>query len=110
MSKQNIHIRVDNSVYLALKSKNVNVSSTVNDLLRSFVDQEDINTEKSEVLDNIAKLKANINSLNDKLKSEIVKLQIIEEKENQEEKEHDKKVAMLQRSVRLNNPLRDLDL
>jgi hypothetical protein len=42
MSKQQIHIRIENSIYILLKSKNVNVSSLVNNLLKSYVDTEEL--------------------------------------------------------------------
>ncbi len=40
MSKQQIHIRLDNNIYLLLKSKGVNVSSLANELFTTYLDSE----------------------------------------------------------------------
>lgn len=50
MSKQQIHIRVENSIYLLLKSKGVNISSLTNELLKSYLESEELETpEEAEI-------------------------------------------------------------
>jgi len=50
MTKQQIHIRVDNSVYLLLKSKGVNISSLANELFNSFLEADSLETpEETEI-------------------------------------------------------------
>ena len=105
---QQIHPRIDNSVYLALKSKDINISSTVNSLLKNFVEQENVETDKSKILDNISNLKAQIKEINSKLETEVVKLQVVQEREQREQKEHDIKMKQFIASMRHNNPARDM--
>ena len=108
MSKQSVHIRLDNSVYLALKSKEINITSTVNDLLRNFLETEDIKTDESVLLDELNKLQSKKKELDDLIKTVVVKLQIVKEKNLKEQKEHDIKMKQFIASMRHNNPARDM--
>lgn len=107
---QQIHPRIDDSVYLALKARDVNISQIVNDLLKNFVNQEEMVTDESIILDNIAEIKSKVNDLNDKLKTEVVKLQILKEKKSEEQRKNKEKLEVMSRNLRHNNPLRGLDL
>lgn len=107
MSKQNIHILLDSSTYLALKSKDVNISGTVNSLLKNFIDFEDINADESKILDDISEFKKEINRLNEKLNTAIVKLQIIRERDAKEKKDRERKRKMFVATMRHNNVLKE---
>lgn len=108
MSKQHIHILVDSSIYLSLKSKNINISGLVNELLRNFVNQEEIMTDEAVILDNISDIKSKVNELNDRLKTEIVKLQVVKSKQEEEKKAKDQQMKMFVSTMQHNNPLKEV--
>lgn len=108
MSKQNIHIRVDSATYLALKSKDINISGTVNDLLRNFIETKDVKTDESVLLDELSTLNDQKKEVDEKIKTVVVKLQILKEKKAKEKLEKDKKMKMFIATMRHNNPAREI--
>ena len=108
MSRQSIHVRIENSIYLALKAKQVNISGTVNNLLKNFVETEDIQTDESVLLDKIAEIKNKKKELDELLESEIVKLEIVRDQKEKERKEEEIKMGQFIASAKHNNPARDI--
>jgi hypothetical protein len=88
MSKQQIHIRIENSVYILLKSKNVNVSSLVNELLKSYIDTEELDVpEESEIQKQLEKKTKIYKETQDEINILSVMLAKSREERKQREKE-----------------------
>ena len=90
MSKQQIHAWVDQDVYLYLKSKEVNVSRTVNELLKNLIDFEsDQLPEEIELINKLEVAKQNLISN----KKDIEKYSAMLMKVREDNEEVSKKVA-----------------
>lgn len=89
MSKQQVHIKLDNDIYLMLKSNDVNISSTANKLFKSFMEFEKLpNQEEEEVIAKLEKLKNNKKQIDEELSNLTAFLVHIRDEKVKKEKEH----------------------
>lgn len=71
MSKQQVHIKLDNQIYLMLKTNGVNISHTANKLFKSFLAFEKLpNQEEEQIISELENLKKE----KDKIQEQITNL------------------------------------
>lgn len=106
---QMIHIRLEPAVYLALKSKNVNMSQIGNDLFKQYLDFDALPDEdESRIIDNLDRQKRIIKDA----EREIVKLSVMLTKKKEDaakqEKQFWQRIDSQAEALRTNDPLRDI--
>lgn len=87
-TKTSVHIRIEHEVYLFLRSQNINISSLANELLKSYVENENIEIpEEVEVLKQLELSKHQITEHKEKISQLSIMLAKIREDKKEQEKQ-----------------------
>ena len=107
MAKQLIHAYVDAHVYLALKSKEINLSATVNECLTNYLDATETDADETMLEGELKEIQIRMTQLAKELSKKSAELASSRTRRQREQKEEwDIKTRMME-SAKLNNPLRD---
>jgi len=111
MSKQLIHIYIEPAIYLALKSKKINLSEVGNNLFKNYVEVENISTEQEEsIVEELTNITKQKKLFDDRFALLSVQLTHIREQKEKEAKQKDKEDENMMQALRINNPLRYANL
>jgi len=98
MVKQQVHAWVDSEVYLSLKTNKINISSTVNKLLKEYIEIAD--EEAGDILqlqDQMNKIKQERENKTKEIELIAVKIaKLKEDKEKQDTENHEKRIALIE--------------
>lgn len=99
--KQQIHIRIDSEIYLMLRAKEINISGTVNKLLREYIEiEEDESSDILKLQDQLEKVKQERESKTKELGLLAVKIAKLKEDKEKEETENQEKRKSLIESIK----------
>jgi negative regulator of replication initiation len=105
---QFIHAYVDDETYLMIKSKKINISETVRNLLRNYLEVENIvPEEEAELMKEIESLRDERSRIVKDLSEKSVKLSIIQQHKESERKKHYEDAILLNRGMLESGSLRD---
>lgn len=111
MTGQLIHIRLKTSVYLGLKERNVNMSRVGNELFERYLEIDEVNSSEEIKLQKEADdLREQEEAISKRRSMVIARLVAAREKRELEEKEHELKQKQFASAMKLNNPLREMNL
>jgi len=106
--KQQIHIRIDNEIYLMLRAKEINISGTVNKLLREYIEiSDDENSDILKLHDELTKAKQERENKTKEIGILAVKIAKLKEDQEKEEAENQEKRKSLIESIKRSGVLHE---
>lgn len=108
MSKQRVNITIDYDVWFYYRSKQINMSDMVNQMLRMKMDLNIKEEDERELEDQLHRVKSKLQKLNDERDNVIIKLQHVVAQREEKEREDEIRSGAMVDSIKANNPLRHL--
>lgn len=88
-NKQQIHAYISPETYLMLKTKKINVSSTVDELLTNYLGSQEVNEQEAEIQDQTKKIQQKIEMCQKELGILAAKLSVVHERKREEDQQRE---------------------
>lgn len=109
MNKQRINLTIDPDVFLWFKQKNMNMSNTVNEVLKNFMDADFMNdADEDKIMRQINEAREEVKKYNELIRRLSVELQVVRQNNMDEQKENLENAEFISRQVRHNNPFKNI--